>query len=157
MNVNLTIPHLLLVEDNPDHAELIRRQLEQFPADVRLHHVEDGEAALDYIFGKNDFADRHRFPSPDVVLLDLRLPRVDGLEVLRLVKTQARFAKLPVVVLTSSDAENDVARSFELQADGFLTKPIEMDTLQKILCGLGFGGGLMAPEVFARRNVNCPP
>jgi CheY-like chemotaxis protein len=157
MNVKPTIPHLLLVEDNPDHAELIRRQLERLPAGVRLHHVEDGEAALDYIFGKNDYADRQRFPAPELVLLDLRLPRVDGLEVLRLVKSQAQFQQLPVVVLTSSDAENDVARSFELQADGFLTKPIELDTLQKILCGLGLGGGLGQPKVFLRPNLNCPP
>ena len=157
MNVTVTIPHLLLVEDNPDHAELIRRQLETFPASVRLHHVEDGEAALDYIFGKNDFADRERFPAPHLVLLDLRLPRVDGLEVLRLVKTQAQFEKLPVVVLTSSDVENDVARSFELQADGFLTKPIELETLQKILCGLGLAGSLARPESFSRPQVNCPP
>lgn len=157
MNVTITIPHLLLVEDNPDHAELIRRQLETFPASVRLHHVADGEAALDYIFGKNDFADRERFPAPDLVLLDLRLPRVDGLEVLRQVKTQPQFEKLPVVVLTSSDVENDVARSFELQADGFLTKPIEMETLQKILCGLGLVGSLARPEFLSRPQVNCPP
>jgi CheY-like chemotaxis protein len=155
--MTMTIPHLLLVEDNPDHAELIRRQLEQFSAGVRLHHVEDGEAALDYIFGKNNFADRERFPAPDVVLLDLRLPRVDGLEVLRLVKTQPQFDRLPIVVLTSSDAENDVARSFELRADGFLTKPIERETLQKILCGLGFGGGAISPEIIPRRDLNCPP
>lgn len=157
MNVKPTIPHLLLVEDNPDHAELIRRQLERFPVSVQLHHVEDGEAALDYIFGKNDFADRFRFPAPNVVLLDLRLPRVDGLEVLRLVKTQAQFENLPVVVLTSSDAENDVARSFELQADGFLTKPIETETLQKILRGLGFGSEMVSPEIFSRPNLSCPP
>lgn len=149
--------HLLLVEDNPDHAELIRRQLEQFSFGTRLHHVEDGEAALDYIFGKGSFTDRSRFPAPDAVLLDLRLPRVDGLEVLRLVKTQPQFEKLPIVVLTSSDAENDVARSFELRADGFLTKPIELETLQKILCGLGLGGGLASAEILARPNLNPPP
>ncbi len=154
--MNVTIPHLLLVEDNPDHAELIRRQLEQFAA-MRLHHVEDGEAALDYIFGKGNFADRRRFPAPDLVLLDLRLPRVDGLEVLRLVKTQAQFEKLPVVVLTSSDAENDVARSFELRADGFLTKPVEPVTLQKILGGLGFGRGSISPEIISRTHLICPP
>ena len=158
MNLKTTIPHLLLVEDNPDHAELIRRQLESFSAEVRLHHVEDGEAALDYLFGKNNFADRTRFPAPDMVLLDLRLPRVDGLEVLRLVKTQAGLARLPVVVLTSSDAENDEARSIDLQADGFLTKPIETETLQKILHGLGLGHnhGLIPPEIIGRPNLCCP-
>ena len=123
------------------------------PLDLDL---EDGEAALDYIVGKGSFSDRNHFPAPDVVLLDLRLPRVDGLEVLRLVKSQPQFEKLPVVVLTSSDAENDVARSSELHASGFLTKPLETDTLQKILCGLGFGGGLVAPEVLARSQLNCP-
>lgn len=155
--MNSMVLHLLLVEDDPDHAELIRRQLEQFSAAVRLHHVEDGEAALDYLFGKGAFADRARFSAPDVVLLDLRLPRVDGLEVLRLVKGQAQFEKLPVIILTSSDAENDVARSFELCADGFLTKPIDLDTLQKILCGLGFGGGPVRPEMPPRPGLNYLP
>ena len=154
MTVNA--PHLLLIEDNPDHAELIRRQLEQFPDGVRLHHVEDGEAALDYIFGKGNFSNRDRFPFPAAVLLDLRLPRVDGLEVLRLIKTQPQFEKLPIVVLTSSDAENDVAQSFGLRADGFLTKPIELETLQKLLGSLGFGQGLIAPEIMTRQNLNCP-
>ncbi len=154
--MNVMIPHLLLVEDNPDHAELIRRQLEQFPPQLVLHHVEDGEAALDYIFGKGNFSDRGMFPAPDVVLLDLRLPRIDGLEVLRLVKSQVQFEKLPIIVLTSSDVENDVARSFDLLADGFLTKPVDMNTLQKILCGLGFGIGIISPGMLSHRNLNCP-
>jgi CheY-like chemotaxis protein len=148
--------HLLLVEDNPDHAELIRRQIEQLPARVRLHHVEDGEAALDYIFGKGDFTDRERFPAPEIVLLDLRLPRVDGLEVLRLVKTQPQFEKLPVVVLTSSDAENDVARSYELLAADVITKPAEADTLPKLFSRLGFLGDVPGPEILSRANLHCP-
>jgi CheY-like chemotaxis protein len=79
--------NILLVEDNPDHAELVRRNLENFQVANFLHHVEDGEAALDYIFGRAGYADRAQFPAPDLVLLDLRLPRVDGLEVLRHVKS----------------------------------------------------------------------
>ena len=152
----MTITHLLLVEDNPDHAELIRRQVELLAFRVRLHHVEDGEAALDYIFGKGDFTDRTRFPAPDVVLLDLRLPRVDGLEVLRLVKTQPQFEKLPIVVLTSSDAENDVARSFELRADDFLTKPAEAETLPKLFTRLGFAGKIIAAGIVPRPSLHCP-
>lgn len=154
MNVNPV--HLLLVEDNPDHAELIRRQLEQLGFPLRLHHVEDGEAALDYVFGKGAFSDRSRFPEPNVVLLDLRLPRVDGLEVLRIVKSQPQFGKLPIIVLTSSDAENDVARSFELRADGFLTKPVDPDILPKTFSRLGFLDALVGAEILSRPNLHRP-
>jgi CheY-like chemotaxis protein len=130
--------HILLVEDNPDHAELVRRHLEYLPVATRIHHVEDGEAALNYILGQGSFAQREQFPMPDVVLLDLRLPRMDGLEVLRLVKSQAEFQCLPVVVLTTSDAERDVKEAYAWRADGFLTKPTDFGTLLKIFSSLGF-------------------
>ena len=130
--------HILLVEDNPDHAELLRRNLESFPLPICLHHVEDGEAALDYIFGRNHFASRSQFPPPDVILLDLRLPRVDGMDILKLVKNHPETRQLPVVVLTTSDAERDVAEAIECRADKFLTKPVDSQTLLQILLGLGF-------------------
>jgi CheY-like chemotaxis protein len=131
--------NILLVEDNPDHAELARRSLERFPDPSFLHHVEDGEAALDYLFGRGSYADRARFPAPDLVLLDLRLPRVDGLEVLRHVKSHATLWRTPVVVLTTSDAERDAARAYEHHADSFVTKPVDFCRLAGLLAKLGFG------------------
>lgn len=129
--------NILLVEDNPDHAELLRRNLEHFPAACQLHHVEDGETALDYIFGQGDYADRAQFPAPDLVLLDLRLPRVGGLEVLRRVKSHPTLHRTNIVVLTTSDAERDVAMAYAHHANSFLTKPVDFARLVQLIQDLG--------------------
>ncbi|MDR3458748.1 MAG: response regulator [Verrucomicrobiae bacterium] len=131
--------HILLVEDNPDHAELLRRDLEHFPVPTHVHHVEDGEAAVDYVFGRAPFSNRAQFPLPDVILLDLRLPRLDGMEVLSLVKNNPATRKVPVIVLTTSDAERDVAAAIAGHADGFLTKPADSLLLLQTLVDLGLG------------------
>lgn len=132
--------HILLVEDNPDHAELVRRSFEGIQNASVLHHVEDGEAALDYLLGKGGYADRAQFPAPDLVLLDLRLPRVDGLEVLRHVKTHPTLRSTPVVVLTTSDAERDAAMAYKHHANGFMTKPLDPQRLTRMMKDLGFHG-----------------
>src|SRR5579862_5750082 len=125
--------NILLVEDNLDHAELVRRSLEHFQFANSLHHVDDGEPALDYIFGRGSYADRARYPAPDLVLLALRLPRVDGLEVLRLVKSHPTLYHTPVVVLTTSDAERDVAMAYEYHANSFVTKPVDFPRLFQLI------------------------
>jgi CheY-like chemotaxis protein len=132
--------NILLVEDNPDHAELVRRSFEQFDAADALHHVEDGETALDYLFGRGMYVDRGRFPLPDLVLLDLRLPRVDGLDVLRSVKSHPVLHSLPVVVLTTSDADRDVAVAYDHHANSFVTKPVDFTRLSKLIEELGLAG-----------------
>jgi len=135
----ITAPlNILLVEDNLDHAELVRRQLQNLPVNCRVSQVEDGEAALDFIFGRGAPADRARFPQPDVVLLDLRLPRLDGMEVLRQIKNQPGLRHLPVVMLTTSDAERDMAKAYEFSAHGFLTKPVDFHRFVELFKELGF-------------------
>jgi CheY-like chemotaxis protein len=131
--------NILLVEDNPDHAELMRRNLQDFPLANVLHHVADGESALAYIFGKNHYADRAVFPAPDLVLLDLRLPRMDGLDVLHCIRSDATHRQLPVIVLTTSDAERDVAMAYNFRASYFLTKPIDLRRLAELAEHLGLG------------------
>ena len=141
--------NILLVEDNPDHAELVRRSLEHFQAASFLHHVEDGEAALDYILGQGSYTNRARFPAPDLVLLDLRLPCMDGMEVLRQVKSHPTLHHTFVVVLTTSDAERDVAMAYEHHADSFLTKPVDFPRFSQLIEDLG----LCRPAA----NRNPPP
>ena len=129
---------ILLVEDNPDHAELVLRNMEDFQVANRIFHVEDGEAALDYLHGRGSYADRQQYPLPHLLLLDLRLPKVDGLQVLKEVKETAGLQALPVVVLTTSEAERDLAMAYEYHANSYLTKPVVFDKFSKLLRDMGF-------------------
>jgi CheY-like chemotaxis protein len=129
---------ILLVEDNPAHAELVKRALEGHPVANRIIHLTDGEAALDFLFRRGVFADPEKSPRPHVVLLDLRLPRIDGLEVLREIRTSAELEKLPVVILTTSEAEIDAARAYEYHANSFLVKPLDFDKFIRLMEDLGF-------------------
>ena len=129
---------ILLVEDNPAHAELVKRSLEGHPVANRIIHISDGETALNFLFRRGDFADPEKSPRPHVVLLDLRLPRVDGLEILKEIRTSAELEKLPVVVLTTSEAEIDAARAYEYHANSFLVKPLDFDKFVRLMDDLGF-------------------
>ncbi|MEI6215182.1 MAG: response regulator [Desulfuromonadales bacterium] len=128
---------ILLVEDNQDHAELVMRSMEDFKVGNRIYHVEDGEAALDYLFGRGPYTDRERYPLPNLMLLDLRLPKVDGLQVLKIVKESSELQALPVVILTTSDAERDLAMAYEYHANSYLTKPIDFEKFHQMLKTLG--------------------
>jgi CheY-like chemotaxis protein len=129
--------HILLIEDNEDHAELVIRSLRDLPVKNTIHHVPDGEQALDYLFRRNAFIDSVQNPRPDLVLLDLRLPRVDGLEVLRIVKTTPLLLRIPVVVLTSSDAGNDIAQAYDYHANSYIVKSMDFRTFTRIMTDLG--------------------
>ncbi len=131
----LTILH---VEDNPDHALLIRRMLQKHRVANVVHLVEDGEAALDYFFQRADYKDPQKSPRPNLMLLDLRLPMIDGQEILRIVKTTEPLVHIPVVVLTSSEAEKDVARAYEYHANSYLVKPIDFPQFSEMMEHLGF-------------------
>ena len=118
---------ILLVEDEPAHAEIVRRNLSIFPAAHRIVHVEDGQLALDYLFGANPG------PPPDLILLDLRLPKVDGLEVLRQIQASETLRTIPTVVLTTSAADEDLASAFRLGAMSYQLKPVTFEGYTELL------------------------
>ncbi len=129
---------ILLVEDDPDHAELITRSLEDNLVAHRIHHVLDGEAALDYLFRRGVYADAEKSPRPHLILLDLRLPKIDGQEVLREIKADAELRRIPVVILTTSEAESDIARAYGNHANSYLVKPVEFAKFGQMMGDLGF-------------------
>jgi len=130
--------HILLVEDNEAHAELVIRGMRDQQVANTIHHVVDGEKALDYLFMREAYADPVKNPRPNFILLDLRLPRVDGLEVLRTIKTTPSLLRIPVVILTSSDAETDIAKSYDYHANSYVVKPLDFKSFTKLMKDLGF-------------------
>ena len=118
---------ILLVEDNPNDVELTLRVLKKNNISNRLHVVRDGAEALEFIFCTGAYADRDIKNGPKVVLLDLKLPKVDGLEVLRQIKADPRTKTIPVVVLTSSREERDVVQSYHLGVNSYIVKPVDFE------------------------------
>jgi CheY-like chemotaxis protein len=128
---------ILLVEDNPTDAELCIRALKKSNLANKLEWVKDGAEALDFIFAQGKFSERQVANGPKVILLDLRLPKVDGMEVLRRVKSDERTRKIPVVVLTSSKEDRDVAESYQYGVNSYISKPVEFDEFAKTVSELG--------------------
>lgn len=130
--------NILLVEDNPAHAELVIRSFEDHGLINKIYHVTNGEAALNYLFQKGNYSNALHNPRPHVILLDLRLPRIDGLEVLKEIKASEELKDIPVVILTTSEAEQDVARAYEYHANSFLVKPVDFEKFTQLMTDLGF-------------------
>jgi two-component system response regulator len=124
---------ILLVEDNPDDAALAMRALRSNRIANAVVHADDGEAARDYLFGLADHAGRDVCDVPQLILLDLKLPKLDGMEVLRRVRADDRTRFVPVVVLTSSDEEEDMVRSYGLGANSFIRKPVDFDEFMDVI------------------------
>ncbi|MBK1718213.1 response regulator [Thiocystis violacea] len=124
---------ILLVEDDPAHAEIARRNLELSQIPTRIRHVEDGQEALDYLFRQGPYADPASSPRPCIILLDLRLPKVGGLEVLRRIKQDSELAIIPVVVLTTSAAPPDIRGAYANQASSYLVKPVDFEQFRRLL------------------------
>lgn len=129
---------ILLVEDNDDHAELVARSFEDNQVANRLNRVADGEEALHYLFRRGKYADPADSPRPNLILLDLRLPKVEGLEVLKEIKNEEDLRVIPVVVLTSSQAENDVVRAYASYVNSYLVKPLDFVKFTQMMRELGF-------------------
>jgi CheY-like chemotaxis protein len=132
--------HVLLVEDNPDHAELVTLSLMESPPEAKVvHHVSDGDAALDYLLRRGDFASPGQSPRPHLILLDLRLPKVDGLAVLKEIKTSPdeELRRIPVVVLTSSDAQRDADAAYDRGANSYIVKPVDYEKFHNLVVDVG--------------------
>lgn len=128
---------ILLVEDNPKDVKLTLHALHQENLANTIHVARDGEEALDFLFCRGEFAHRSFEHPPRVVLLDLKLPKVDGLEVLRAVKSDPRTQPIPVVVLTASREEKDVVDSYKLGVNGYIQKPVEFEAFRQTIKQLG--------------------
>jgi len=120
---------ILLVEDRPDDVDLIRHAFDKVGIAAPLKVVQDGEEALAYLSGKGPYANRAEYPLPDLILLDLKMPKVDGFETLQWLREQPGFRTIPVIVLTSSEQVKDVNRAYELGANSFLVKPFDFTNL----------------------------
>lgn len=129
---------ILLVEDNEDHAELVMRGMRDQRVANTIYHVTDGQQALDFLLHAQQFEDPDKSPVPNLVLLDLRLPKVDGIEVLRTIKETPQLQRIPVVILTSSDAESDIAKSYDFHANSYVVKPLDFPTFTHLMNDLGF-------------------
>jgi two-component system response regulator len=129
---------ILLVEDNPTDAELTMRALKRKNLINKLVWVKDGAEALDFLFAKGSYSDRNVEDLPKLILLDLRMPKVDGLEVLHKIKEDERTRRIPVVVLTSSKEDRDIVESYKLGVNSYVSKPVEFDEFIDAVSTMGF-------------------
>lgn len=134
---DLNAVEILLVEDNPHDAELTIRALKKKHLANKVFHVEDGAQALDFLFARGRFADRNMEDSPKVILLDLKLPRINGLEVLSAIKEDERTRNIPVVIVTSSAEDPDVHTAYQLGANSYVIKPVEFDAFIEAMSKVG--------------------
>jgi two-component system, response regulator len=135
---DLNAVDILLAEDNPRDAELTTRALKKRNLANRLFVVEDGAEALDFIFGRGKYAEHQVANGPRVVLLDLKLPKLNGLEVLRAMKSDERTRTIPVVVVTSSSEDPDIKTAYDLGVNSYVIKPVDFDAFFNAMSALGF-------------------
>lgn len=129
---------ILLVEDNVHDAELTIRALKKINLANHLIHLKDGAEALDFLFARNKFNDRTTANFPKVILLDIKMPKVDGIEVLRQLKTNDITRSIPVIIMTSSKEQQDVLKTYALGVNSYVVKPVEFENFAKTVTDLGF-------------------
>jgi len=128
---------ILLVEDNSSDAEMTIAALGKNHLANKLLHVKNGEEALDFIFAQGKYTDRHIDQKPKVILLDLKMPKVNGIEVLQKIRSDERTKNIPIVVLTSSKEDPDIQKCYDLGVNSYVVKPVEFDEFQKAISELG--------------------
>ncbi len=128
---------ILIADDDEEDREMVRDALKESRLANNLHCVKDGEELMDYLHHRGKFEDPIKNPLPGLILLDLNMPRMDGREALREIKTDPRLRQIPVIVLTTSKAEEDIFRTYELGVNSFITKPVSFEDLVKVIKTLG--------------------
>ncbi|MDP3583221.1 MAG: response regulator, partial [Ignavibacteria bacterium] len=131
------IVEILLVEDNLSDAELAIRSLKKSKLANKIIHVKNGKEALDFVAARNEYSSRNVGNIPSVILLDLKLPKVNGLEVLKVLKADERTKSIPVVVLTSSEQEKDIVESYKLGVNSYIVKPVDFDKFSEAVIEIG--------------------
>lgn len=135
--INSKMVDILLVEDNLNDAELTKHTLKKHNLCNALEWVKDGEQALDFLFRRGEYVDRCQ-SEPKLILLDLRMPKIDGLEVLKAVRANPKTAVIPIVIMTSSTQDQDIINSYRLGANSFVSKPVAFEEFAKVVADLGF-------------------
>jgi CheY-like chemotaxis protein len=129
--------NVLLAEDDPDDRYLISEALDESRLNIHLYIVEDGDELLDYLYRRDKYADETQWPTPGLILLDLNMPRKDGREALVEIKADPRLRRIPVVVLTTSRAEEDIARTYDTGISGYIQKPVSFTGLLEVMNAIG--------------------
>ncbi|MGF7139165.1 response regulator [Roseimarinus sediminis] len=135
---NLKEVEILIVEDNPLDAEMALRALKKNKLTNNVMVVGDGEEALDFLFAKGKYEERININRPKIILLDLKLPKINGLEVLKVLKSDPQTKIIPVIMLTSSKEESDVIKSYELGVNSYIVKPVDFDKFVEAIRNLGY-------------------
>ncbi|MBI4846599.1 MAG: response regulator [Candidatus Omnitrophica bacterium] len=130
--------NILLIEDNPAHAELIKIVLHENSVKNAITHLADGETAMDYLFKRGNYSDNKNLQQPHLILLDLRLPKIDGLDLLKEIKNSADLKHIPVIILTTSDEEADIAKAYDNHVNSYLVKPLEFEKFSALMTRFGF-------------------
>lgn len=137
MNGRQTTVTILMADDDEDDCMLAREALAESRLAYNLHFVQNGEELMNYLYQGGQYAEENNAPRPDLILLDLNMPKKDGLEALIEIKTNPHLRQIPIVVLTTSKAEEDIYRSYDLGANSFITKPVAFESLVEVMKTIG--------------------
>lgn len=129
---------ILFIEDDPAHAEITMRNFRKSRIINKMIHLTDGQQAIDYLFRQGDYSNPETSPTPHLILMDLRLPKVDGLEVLEKIRATPALKCIPTIILTTSEAEVDITKAYNFNVNSYLVKPLDVDKFSKMLETFGF-------------------
>lgn len=129
---------ILFIEDDPAHAEITIRNFKKYRITNNIIHLRDGQQALDYLLRQGDFSDPEISPRPDLILMDLRLPKVDGMEVLEKIRSENCLRNIPTIILTTSEADSDISKAYEYNVNSYLVKPLDLDKFSRLIETFGF-------------------